>query len=303
MATLVWKKKTDIDRPAATPFKSEEQLETLVCKTPEILENVFVLGRQVRIGSGVLDLVGIDDDGNICIIEVKKVPVDADIIPQLLKYAFWAEKNPDSIKALWLERDTTPDDLSINWDSVEVRIIVIAPQIKRETMDFVERVTYDVELIEVTQWVDGDDTFLLVDRLEADKSSAKVRIVGGQQVYDEAFYKKWRNTKSVDAFLQYVREVHDLSVAKKWNLEKKFNKNHCSFKLGSSNAFGVKWLGTASFAFFVRLTEQEAKQACPNFEWHSSTRDGRVVYPIKIGETKTPDYEKLFRLAYKKLAG
>lgn len=304
MATLILKDKKDkieTKRPVATPFKNEEQLEKLVFSTPEMLDSVFLLDRQIRGGNktGIPDIVGVDDDGNICIIEMKHVSVDVDIIPQLLKYAFWAETNPDSIKALWLQQDT-PENLSIDWNSAQVRIIVIAPKIKRATLDFVRRITYDVELIEVTQWVEGDDVFLLADRLEADKSTARVKPVVGLPVYDEAFYKSEYNPNSVDAFLKYVQDVENLITAKQWNLQTKFNKHYCSFKSDFFNAFGIRWLGTRSFAFFVHLPPEEAKKACPELEWHSSTDQKRVVYPIAPGKTTVSDYKKLFKMAYDK---
>lgn len=101
------------------------------------VDDIFLLKRQIRGGTkqGIPDIVGLDKDGNICIIEMKNVTVDASIIPQVLQYAFWAETNPDSIKSLWLEVETKPDDLSVSWDDFEVRIIVIAPTILRSTLD------------------------------------------------------------------------------------------------------------------------------------------------------------------------
>ena len=52
-------------------------------------------------------------DGNICIIEMRNCPVDSSIIPQVLQYAFWAERNPDSVRSLWLKRDNRPDDVTL----------------------------------------------------------------------------------------------------------------------------------------------------------------------------------------------
>jgi hypothetical protein len=85
-------------------------------------------------------MIGIDNDGKVCIIEMKNVEVDSAIIPQVLKYAFWAETNPDSIKSLWHECDNKPDNLPIRWDSIEVRIIVIAPKILLSTLDIVDKI-------------------------------------------------------------------------------------------------------------------------------------------------------------------
>jgi hypothetical protein len=171
MANLFWKAKETTKSLLATPFKTEEEFEKIIFETPEIMEDIFLIKRQIRGGSksGVPDIVGIDNDGNICIVEMKNVSVDASIIPQVLQYAFWAERNPDSIKSLWLECESKPDDLSISWDNFQVRIIVIAPNILRSTLDIVNKINYSVDLIEVKRWVEGENQLLLVNKLEEEK--------------------------------------------------------------------------------------------------------------------------------------
>jgi len=142
MANLFWKTKDGTKSLLATPFKTEDEFERLIFKTPEILEDIFLIKRQIRGGSktGIPDIVGIDNDGNICIVEMKNVTVDASIIPQVLQYAFWAETNPDSIKSLWLETEDKSDDLVISWDDFKVRIIVIAPKILASTLYIVDKI-------------------------------------------------------------------------------------------------------------------------------------------------------------------
>ncbi|HLC28307.1 MAG TPA: hypothetical protein VJL07_02555 [Dehalococcoidia bacterium] len=65
------------------PFKSEAEFEQAVFAAPELFAEIFLLKRQVRGGGkpGVPDIVGIDAQGNVCIIEMKNVPVDATVIP------------------------------------------------------------------------------------------------------------------------------------------------------------------------------------------------------------------------------
>jgi len=192
MANLLWKNDGITKNLLATRFKSEEAFEKEIFDTKEILEDVFLLKRQIRGGNkaGIPDIVGIDNDGNICIIEMKNVSVDASIIPQVLQYAFWAESNPDSIKSLWLECENKPDELPISWDNFQVRIVIIAPSILRSTLDIVEKINYPVELIEVKGWVDGNDSYFLVNKLEAEKKTFRNKPASGLQVYDEEFYKK-----------------------------------------------------------------------------------------------------------------
>ena len=304
MANLFWKKDREIKSLLSTPFKTEEDFEREIFNTQEILEDIFLIKRQIRGGNktGIPDLVGIDSDGNICIIEMKNVTVDASIIPQVLQYAFWAETNPDSIKSLWLECDDKPDDIAISWDSFQVRIIVIAPSILRSTLDIVEKINYQVDLIEVKRWVEGNNSLFLVNKLEADPKAARIKPTSGMQVYDEEFYKKEYNKKSAVEFIKYSRELENLISEENWNLELKFNKRYCGFKAGFFNAFGVHWVGSKTFAFFFKLSESEAKSVdIPMTKYASQWK--HALYHIDPGETKIEDYKQLFELAYKKLTG
>jgi len=304
MANLFWKTKQETKILLSTPFKTEEEFEKIIFNTPEILEDIFLIKRQIRGGnkSGIPDIVGIDNDGNICIIEMKNVTVDASIIPQVLQYAFWAETNPDSIKSLWLEYEKKPDELSISWDDFQVRIIIIAPSILKSTLDIVEKINYPVDLIEIKRWVDGDNQMLLVNKLEEDKRIKPKTVSGLPPVYDERFYKKEYNKDSAREFMKYTKETESIIKEKEWSLETKYNKHYCGFKAGFFIAFGIKWIGSKTFAFFFKLDEKQANSIpikMTKYEGHWKD----AVYYIKTGETKTKDFLPLFEMAYKKLTG
>lgn len=304
MANLFWKSKTGIKSLLATPFKTEEEFERTIFETSELLEEIVLLKRQIRGGSksGIPDIVGIDNDGNVCIIEMKNVTVDASIIPQVLQYAFWAETNPDSIKNLWLQRNDKSDDLQTNWDNFQVRILIIAPSILRSTLSLVEKIYYDVDLIEVKRWVEGENQLLLVDKLEQEEKKTRTRVVRGLQTYDETFYKSNYNKQSAESFLKYVKELEKLIENRGWILETKFNKHYCGFKAGFFNAFGVQWIGSKTFAFFVKISEKDAKRLSPKMTKYASQWK-QAVYYIEPGKTKVSDYIRLFEFAYNKHAG
>jgi hypothetical protein len=304
MANLFWKSKQGARSLVAKPFQTEEEFERTVFDTPELLEDIFLLKRQVRGGNkgGIPDVIGVDSDGNVCIIEMKNVAVDAAIIPQVLQYAFWAETNPDSIKSLWLERDDKPDDLTISWDSFDVRVVVIAPDILRSTLDIVEKINYPVDLVEVKRWVEGDNSFLLVNKLEPEVKPGRVKPVHGLETYDADFYRREYNRRSADEFLRYVKQVEKIIRKHGWTLETKFNKHYCSFKAGFFNAFGIKWIGSKTFAFFFKLPEERALEinaAMTRYEgqWKEA------VYYIDPEKTRSEDFVPLFEAAYKKLTG
>lgn len=304
METVIVKNKTNTKVLPQTQFKSEDEFEKLVFNTPEILEDVFPIKRQVR-GSdkkGIPDIIGIDQNGNICIIEMKNVVVDSNVIPQVLEYALWAESYPDSIKSLWLECKNKPEDLEINWDNIEIRIIIIAPKILNSTLNFVNKINYSVDLMEVRQYIDGDTQLLFVNKLEAEKEIKKIKPVSGLEIYDEEYYKKERNQNSVPEFIKYVKEVEQIIKEKNWQLETKYNKYYCGFKYGFFNAFSINWVGTKSFAFCIKISKDEVENIDPKMTKYD-TSFKQALYYIEPGKTKTKDFVNIFELAYKKLLG
>lgn len=304
MANLFWKTKKATKNLLATPFKTEEEFEKIIFETPEILQDIFLIKRQIRGGkkSGIPDIVGIDNDENICIVEMKNVSVDASIIPQVLQYALWAETNPDSIRSLWLECENKPDDLSISWDDIQIRILIIAPNIFRSTLDIVNKINYPVDLIEVKRWVEEDNQLLLVNRLEIEKGKLKPPPVTGLEIYNEAFYKRYFNKKSAEEFLKYINEVEKRIENKGWFLETKYNKHYCGFKAGFFNAFGIKWIGTKTFAFFFKLPKEQAEKVNIKMTKYE-TGWKEAIYYIEPGKTKVSDFLPLIEMAYKRLTG
>ena len=303
MPTLFWKSNETTKRLLSTPFKAEEEFEKAVFHTPEILEDVFLLKRQLRGGNkpGIPDIVGLDSDGNVCIVEMKNVTVDASIIPQVLQYAIWAETNPDSLIKLWLECKDKPDDISVTWDDFDVRIIVIAPSITKSTLDIVKRINYPVDLIEINRWVDGGNHFLLVNKLEPDEKG-RIRPVGGLEVYDSAYYQKKYNAKSANEFFRVVGEVEQIVQDNNWGLEKKFNKSYCSFKAGFFNVFGIEWVGLKTFVLFVKLPEDVAAKLTPTLTKYQSQWK-QAVYSIDPAVTKTKTFLPILRAAYERQVG
>lgn len=304
MANLFWKAKGKTTALLDTPFVTEDEFENTVFNTSELLEDIFLLKRQVRGGgkSGIPDIIGVDKDGNICIIEMKNAPVDASIVPQVLEYAFWAEKNPDSIKTLWLECEDKPEGIDMAWDKLQVRIIIIAPTILRSTLDIVGRIRYEVDLVEIKRWVEGGHHFLLVNKIEEEVGKAKASPVSGQPVYDKKFYNSQYNNKSVTEFMKYTVALDAYVRKHGWPLEMKYNKHYCGFKAGFFNAFGIKWIGTKTFAFFLKLTKKEAsKFKIPMSKYESLWSE--AIYNIEPGRTKISTYAKLFEATYQKRAG
>jgi len=300
MTSLFWsnaKGKTRVV-PAST-FESEQAFEESVFETPELLEEIFLLKRQVRGGtkSGIPDIIGIDEDGKVCIIEMKNERVDAGVIPQVLKYAIWAESQPDSIKSLWYEADDLPEDLEVDWDNLEVRILVIAPSIDRSTLQHVNKIDYQVDLIEINRWRIGKDSWLLVNRLETE-IVRRIRPTSGLKSYDEKAYQRFHKPDAVKRFLAACKELHALARTRKWPVQPNYKKNYCSFKIGNANCFGVKWMGTRSFGFFV-IAPSEKLMHIQIAGFEKRSKGNRATFIPKSDRASVGKLRKVMELALK----
>ncbi|MCK4473860.1 hypothetical protein KAU40_01195 [Candidatus Parcubacteria bacterium] len=280
------------------PFKTEAEFEKYLSDTKEIFSDIFILKRQVNAGKEIPDMVGIDKDNNVVIIELKNIAVNETILPQILRYAIWAKKNPDSIRALWLESKDRPEDIEIDWDNVEIRVIVLAPTIKLSVLSFLKEINYNIELIEVRRFLIGDEESILLNKLE-EEPEMKARSVRGLEIYDKEFHKSCRNNKSVDAFFRVIEEIEEIIKKKDWNLEKRLNKGYVSFKIGSRIVFGIEWLGTKSFGLFFKVSSLEYKKikkaSSYEMEYDQRWKQAGMKYDDNI---KINKLEKVFEMTY-----
>jgi hypothetical protein len=270
------------------------------------LGDIFIIKRQIRASSGhdIPDMIGIDKENNVVIIEMKNGEVNEDVIPQVLRYAIWAEANPDSIKALWLECKDKPEDMNINWDGLSIKIIIIAPAIKLSVLKTVNKINYEVELLEINKFAVKDNEFILVDKLEPEDRPA-ARTTRGLGIYDREFYLENYNNKSVDVFFHTIDKVEKLVKGKGWKLEKKLNKGYAGFKYGFPNVFGVNWVGSKTFCLFFKLPKNIADRTkIPGTKpYRYEEQWNQVLYKV---DDKSFDIHKLmplFEASYKYITG
>jgi len=70
----------------------EKKIEDFIETHPSILgDDIFVIGRQVSTPVGIPDIVGLDKNGNLVIVELKKGLPARKIVAQILDYAVWGE--------------------------------------------------------------------------------------------------------------------------------------------------------------------------------------------------------------------
>lgn len=68
--------------------ETEKQLENILVNNPELLmPGLKLIGRQTPTDRGLLDLLGVDEDGNLIVFELKRGTLARDAIAQVIDYA------------------------------------------------------------------------------------------------------------------------------------------------------------------------------------------------------------------------
>ncbi len=99
---------TDTDpRPLdASALDSEQRLEDMLARNPSMLgTKLLIVGRQVKTDfGGVVDLLGLDAEGRVHVLELKRDRAARVVVAQVLDYGSWAEDlGLSDIKALFAE--------------------------------------------------------------------------------------------------------------------------------------------------------------------------------------------------------
>ena len=270
MLNLYWKPANSASARSLSevPFPSEASLEDYLVGKGELLGDIFILGRQIRTGShqGVLDMIGVDQDSRVCLIELKNQMVTEDVLPQVLGYAIWAESNPDSIKAVWLQTDNKPEGLEIDWTNLDPRIIIVGPSYGSNIRKMAGKIGFDVELLQIQRFTHDQEEFLLVERLEQPQGPPS-SVTAAMAKYDAAFYESSHGRETVRQFMAAVMAVEALAKEAGWNLETKYNKGYVSFKYGTRICFGVEFDSTYQWSVFAKVPEAVATTALPGWTY------------------------------------
>jgi hypothetical protein len=290
------------------PFKSEAELEKYVFENQEVLGgDVYIIHRQIRTGSrqGIPDMLGIDQDARVCIVELKNSEADEGILPQALGYAIWAETNPDSIKAIWLESKHKPEDIEIDWDNLDVRIILIAPSFNHTVPRMAGKIGYPVDLVQIRRYGFEDEEFLAVEVLEgvSPRRATTTKVLGE---WDWDFYESEHGKEATSQFRTVVEAVAALIARQGWELPYNLNKYYVGFKLGNRVVFGVGWGGTYAWNVRLKLPEEAAKAFKGQhweFQRYDSSFHEAVFRPLKPDSPDISELEPLFIKAYQYVSG
>jgi hypothetical protein len=307
MLNLYWKTESQTRNLISKPFGSESEFEKYVFENQELLGDVYIIHRQIRTGSreGIPDMIGVDQDARICIIEMKNIEVSEDILPQVLGYAIWADTNPDSIKAIWLEAKHKPEDIEIEWDNLEVRVIVIAPDFRATVPRMAGKIGYPIDLIQIQRFGFEDEEFLLVDVL-AEKPSPKVGTTKVMEEWDWDFYEREHGKEATQHFRKAVEAIAAFVEKQGWDLPYNLNKYYTGFKLGNRVVIGVYWGGTHAWNVGIKIPKESAEDFAGSdweFQRYDSDFNNAVFRPKDWKAQEIHELEPLMIAAYKYISG
>lgn len=307
MRNLYWKSDNFTKNLAPKEFSTESEFEKYVFHNQEILGDIIILYRQIHTGSreGIPDMLGVDQDANICIIEMKNIHVDEKILPQVLGYAMWAETNPDSVKAIWLESKDKPDDVQIDWDSIQLRVIVIAPSFQPNVLKMTSKIGYPVDLIQIQRFSFDNDEFIIVETLE-DTITRKPTVTTTTQDWTWEYYEENHGKALTNEFRKFVEVLDRFAKGKGWNIPYNINKFYTGFKFGNKLVFFVQWLSTSSWFLGIKVPKEIAEQFSGG-KWEFQRYDKQFTYGAfrtKSGKFEDiKELEDLLVVAYKRISG
>lgn len=183
-------------RMADAGRKEKDDLEVWIKTNPAILgSNLVIIGEQVRTKSGPLDFLGIDDQGNTVIVELKRERLPREVIAQAIDYAsdidsYSIDKLSEICQAYRgrsLEEtiedsfpNVNPEDLSIN---VNQRILLVGFGIEERLTSMIEwlsnksDISINAVLLNYVKTSSGDEllsrTVILPEEVAIEKSKGK----------------------------------------------------------------------------------------------------------------------------------
>jgi hypothetical protein len=307
MLNLYWKSNGQSRNLMPKPFKTEAEFENYVFKNQDLLGDVFILYRQIHTGSkqGIPDMLGVDEDSRICIIEMKNVEVGEEILPQVLGYAMWAENNPDSIKAIWLEAKSRPEDVQIDWDSLEIRIIVIAPAYRANVLKMASKINYPVDLVQIQRFSFEEEEFMLVETLK-DSLSSKPTTTKAMGDWSWEYYEQEHGKEPTQEFHQVVTQLDEFVKKMGWDLPYNINKYYTGFKLGSKVVFDVSWESTKVWAIHMKIPPEIAEKFQGKFwkyQKYDATFKNSLFRIISGNPMDISELHAMLKAAYRNVAG
>jgi hypothetical protein len=185
---------TLVDISGVDRTKTEEMLEDIIVKSPNLLiEGLKLIGRQTDTPVGTPDLIGIDEDGQLIVFELKRGILTRDAVAQIIDYAsYLAELTPADLNSLISESSgkygiEKIDDFS-EWYELQFgktvsfgkpKMILVGLGVDdraRRMVEFLTNGNIEMSLITFHGFSDGDATYLAKQVDVAQKERTQTRV-------------------------------------------------------------------------------------------------------------------------------
>jgi hypothetical protein len=285
----------------------EEIIEKMIFENKTVLQDIVLLKRQLPSYTKEerIDLVGLDNENNIVVIEIKKDTVDETTITQVMRYAMWVETHPDAVKSIWLEQRDLHEDFDFDWNKPSgIRMMIIGPSFKSVVPRLANRINYPLDLIEFRKFSEGNIDYIFLNSIEIEEEGM-ARPIDTTREYDLEYYKKNRNPKSAEQFWKLAGNIELYVKQKGWNLRRSNTQYYISFKSGFPIVFGITWIGSKSFNLFFKIqkTTYENK-VVKEFPQHKyDERWSQALYKVESSDIDLTLFDDLFEAAYKNIVG
>ncbi len=114
-------------------YLTEEQLKRLIVKNPHLVENgIRIIGEEVEIPDGKIDLLAKDKEGNTVVIELKKGRVGSNEVLQLNRYVEYYRRTNPATRGIIIGSSISSDaELLVNTLNLEFKRVNLRELAKR----------------------------------------------------------------------------------------------------------------------------------------------------------------------------
>lgn len=290
----------------------EAQLETWIEANPSLLQgDLTILGRQMHIAGGILDLLAIDSLGRWTVIEIKRGALRRETVTQALDYASAVAEMPFTALEQkvndYLQRrqvDYRLDDLLAERQAEEdqnvlreVQIIIVGtgqmPGVERMVNFLSSRGNLPIGVVsyDVFEVMPGMPILVreLSDLDPLTPRQAQTTQQNGQMTLDSLQLDATRNGIG-EAFRQCVQTGQDLGLyLRVWKTSLMFappqNKTRCLFTIWTKQAASGKakvYVATSAFSDFYPVTQREVVRLLGREGWREMNTADATAFLDKL---------------------
>ena len=213
---------------ATNQVDTEEMLEDILTANPGVLmRGLRLVGRQVQVETGCIDLLGIDDEGRLTVFELKREKLTRKAVAQVLDYGSYLEDLSESELATLIVEESGKNGIdeitdfdewyASQWEgSIKpVQMVLVglgADANARRMVDYLAERGVDIGIVTFHGYAHGDAMLLARQVQTADDPPSGPRSrISNQKAAEQEVHRK-ADEYGVTKLLQDVRKSLDYSV-------------------------------------------------------------------------------------------